>query len=66
MITTDEPQVKASSRYTIGQTCSILNISRKTLAKYTVAGLIQCGYRKPAMRKFYTGTAILTFWRAAL
>jgi DNA-binding transcriptional MerR regulator len=64
MITCDEPQVTANSRYSIGQTCSILCISRKTLAKYTNAGLIQCGYRKPTLRKFYTGVDILRFWRA--
>lgn len=66
MITSDEPQVNASSRYSINETCAILCISRKTLAKYTKAGLIQCGYRPQTLRKFYTGLSIMKFWRAAV
>ncbi len=66
MITCNEPQVVATSRYSIGETCAILNITRKTLAKYTKAGLIKCGYRPQTYRKFYTGLNIMKFWRAAV
>lgn len=66
MITCNEPQVIATSRYSIGQTCTMLNINRKTLAKYTKSGLIKCGYRPQTLRKFYTGLEIIKFWRAAV
>ena len=66
MITCNEPQVIATSRYSIGQTCTMLNINRKTLAKYTKSGLIKCGYRPQTLRKFYTGMEIIKFWRAAV
>ncbi len=66
MITSREPQVEAASRYSIGETCAILTINRKTLAKYTGSGLIKCGYRKGTMKKFYTGLDIMKFWRASV
>ena len=65
MVTCDEPNVRSNSRYSINETCVLLGITRKTLAKYTRDGLIQCGF-KPDLRKFYTGVAILKFWRAAM
>lgn len=64
MITSNQPVVEASARYSINETCAILCVSRKTLAKYTVAGLIKCGYRKATMKKFYTGLDIMKFWNA--
>ncbi|SDO13843.1 hypothetical protein SAMN04487900_110107 [Prevotella communis] len=66
MITSDEPKVTASSRYSIGQTCAILCIDRKTLGRYTKSGLIKCGYRPQSLRKFYTGLDIMKFWRASV
>lgn len=65
MVTCDEPNVRSNSRYSINETCALLGITRKTLAKYTRDGLIQCGF-KPDLRKFYTGVEILKFWRAAM
>lgn len=66
MVTSREPLVMPNDRYTIKETCAILAINRKTLAKYTKAGLIQCGHRPTTLQKFYTGQNILRFWRAAL
>lgn len=65
-ITCNEPQVNINSRYSINETCELLGITRKTLLKYTLYGLIKCGYRKATMRKFYTGLEITRFWRAAI
>ena len=65
-ITCNEPQVNINSRYSINETCKLLGITRKTLLKYTLYGLIKCGYRKATMRKFYTGLEITRFWRAAI
>jgi predicted site-specific integrase-resolvase len=66
MVTSTEPRVMPNNRYTINETCAILTISRKTLAKYTAAGMIGCGYRPTNKQKFYTGMDIMKFWKAAL
>ena len=65
-ITSNEPRVADTSRYNINETCELLGITRKTLAKYTKYGLIDCGFRKATMKKYYTGIAILKFWRASV
>lgn len=65
-VTSTKPEVIATSRYSINETCAILGITRKTLAKYTTAGMIECGFRKTTLRKFYTGLSILKFWMAAI
>lgn len=65
-VTSNKPEVLPTSRYSISETCAILGITRKTLAKYTTAGLIECGFRKATLQKFYTGIAILKFWMAAV
>lgn len=65
-ITYDEPKVNVTNRYDINATCELLGISRKTLGKYTKAGLIRCGFRKSTLKKFYTGLEIMKFWRAAV
>ena len=65
-VTSNKPEVLSTSRYSINETCAILGITRKTLAKYTTAGLIECGFRKATLQKFYTGIAILKFWMAAV
>ena len=66
MITAEEPNVKATGRYTTTQTCELLSIHRNSLCKYTKMGLIKCGFRRATARKFYLGSEILRFWRAQL
>ena len=65
-MTTDEPKVNATSRYTITQTCAILGIHRNTLLKYTTLGVIRQGVRRATARKFYTGSEIMRFWKSQL
>lgn len=64
MITPEEPKVSAEGRYSVSQTCKALGIHRNTLRKYTVAGLIKCGFRRETARKFYRGSEIVRFWKA--
>ena len=66
IMTSDEPIVNATSRYSVNETCALLGISRKTLKKYTDLALIDCGFRKATLRKYYTGLAIMKFWRASV
>lgn len=48
MITSTEPNVSATGRYSIGETCAALGIHRNTLCRYTEQGLIKCGFRRAA------------------
>ena len=48
-VTSNEPKVIATSRYSINETCELLGITRKTLQKYTVFGrLFGCERSKNA------------------
>ena len=66
MITSVEPNVVESGRYSVMETCAALGIHRNSLRKYTDMGLIKCGFRKLSARKFYAGREILKFWRAQM
>lgn len=61
-----EPQIIATARYSISQTCELLGIHRDTLRLYTdKQRIIKCGYRSIGNRKvkFYLGSEILRFWK---
>lgn len=65
-MTAQEPQVMATARYSIRQTCELLGIHRDTLRQYTdQQKIIKCGYRTIGNRKvkFYLGSEILRFWK---
>lgn len=66
MITSEEPKVSQTGRYSVTETCGILNISRVTLYRLTNSRFIRCGYRRESGRKFYLGSEILRFWKAQL
>ena len=66
MITTEEPKVKETGRYSVQQTSAVLGIHRNTLRSYTEQGLIKCGFRKVNYRKFYEGREIIRFWKASV
>lgn len=60
---TEQPNVQASSRYSVTETCKILGIHRNTLRKYTTLGRIKSGVRKSTAKKFYLGSEILNLWQ---
>ena len=62
MITSDQPQVNPSSRYTIGQTCSLLGIHRNTLRSYVKSGYIRSVQNIHGQR--FKGAEILKFWNS--
>lgn len=66
MITSIEPNVNESGRYSVTQASQALGIHRNTLRGYTDAGLIKCGFRRESGRKFYEGREIIRFWKARL
>ena len=43
-MTSDKPNVKAESRYSISKTCELLGIHRNTLRRWTDEGKIKRGY----------------------
>lgn len=66
MISANEPEVAATGRYSVTETCAQLGICKNTLRRYTELGLIRCGFRRGSGRKFYTGSEIIRFWRAQM
>ena len=60
MVTSDQPQLNPNSRYTIGQTCSLLGIHRNTLRSYVKLGYIKSIPNVHHQR--FKGTEILKFW----
>ncbi|MDY5010340.1 MAG: helix-turn-helix domain-containing protein [Sodaliphilus sp.] len=65
-MTTTEPNVSLTGRYSIIETCELLGIHRNTLTRYTNKGRIRCGIRRVNGRKFYTGMEILKLWKAEM
>ena len=66
MITAVEPEVNATSRYSIAEAAKILGVHRNSILNYTKEGLLKCGIRKATKRKYYTGLELLKFWRSSL
>jgi predicted site-specific integrase-resolvase len=58
--------VLPTNRYSIAETCKILQCHRNSLLKWTNEGRIKCEYHRATMRKYYTGTQIEKFWRNTL
>lgn len=68
-MTAYEPNVAATGRYSISQTCELLGIHRDTLRLYTdTKHLIKCGFRNIGGRiqKFYLGSEIIRFWKSQM
>lgn len=54
-----------NKKYNVTETCSILNITAKTLRTRTKAGKIICGYNKSNNRKYYFGREIKKHYNAS-
>ena len=63
-MTSEEPKVSQTGRYSTNETCTILGIHRATLHRYTMGSKIRCGFRKANRRRFYLGSEIMRFWKA--
>ncbi len=63
-MTTEIPDVTMTGRYNVTQTSAALGINKSTLLRYTMAGLINCGFRRRTYRKFYLGSEIIRFWKS--
>lgn len=63
-MSTAEPNVSDSGRYSIGEAAKILGVHRNTLRQHTNQGLIKCGFRRQNMRRFYTGVEIKKYWKS--
>ena len=55
MVTSIEPKVAPTGRYTVKQTCECLGIHRNTLRRYTDEGHIKCSFRREKCEKNISG-----------
>lgn len=62
-MTTLEPEVADTGRYSLGETCKVLKLSMKTVLKNYEAGHIRCTVRKDNGRKVFQGSDIKRFWK---
>ena len=62
MVTSDQPLVSPTARYTISQTCALLGIHRNTLRSYVNAGYIKTIQKIHGQR--FKGSEILRFWNS--
>ena len=62
MITMEKPEVDASGRYSVNDTCKLLGIARSTLMDWTKRGYIKRSYHKVGYRPFYKGMEIIKCW----
>ena len=60
----EEPNVISNARYSIKETINLLGISRQTLYKWTMNGIIKVNYRMS--HPFYLGKDILKVWRMTI
>lgn len=65
-MTSEQPKVLLTGRYTVKQTCEALGICRETLRKHTEQGYISAKHRVTNLRPYYTGKAILAYWNASM
>jgi len=63
-MTSTEPIVAVTGRYSVKDASIILGIDRKTLWRHTTEGQIKSGFRRANRRRFYTGSEILRYWKA--
>ncbi|RXE74840.1 helix-turn-helix domain-containing protein [uncultured Duncaniella sp.] len=64
-MTAKEPMVVLTAKYSIKETCELLQIHRDSLYKYTHNTCeIKCGWHRRGGRavKYYLGSEILKFW----
>jgi hypothetical protein len=62
-MTPTEPQVDPKGRYTPALAAAALGVSKRTIQRYTDAGLPYIIDRRNG-RKAYTGAALIKFWRS--
>lgn len=64
MITTLEPEVVDTGRYSVKETARSLSINPKTLYNHVNQGLISYGIRKSNGCKYFMEYEIKRYWRA--
>ena len=64
-VTMNEPCVSVTTRYTVPDASRILGISRPTLRKYAMMGLVKAGYWRNTKQMFFTGAELKKFWRTS-
>lgn len=61
-MTTVQPEVTPTARYSIDQTAEKLKISRRTVYRYIEAKTLKVRYRKSNKKPYITGQEITKVW----
>lgn len=62
-MTTEQPIIKATSRYSLLEASRLLGISKRTICRWVDAKKIKVQYRKVNDQPFITGSEILRIWQ---
>nr|DAW60314.1 MAG TPA: helix-turn-helix domain protein [Caudoviricetes sp.] len=65
-MTSTEPQVSLTGRYSPTHAAEILEISRSTLYRYIDDGKLKCKVRRSNNRQVIEGREILRLWKAEI
>lgn len=65
-MTTTEPDVIPTGRYSITETASLLGLSPRTIQRKVETGLLTAKYRKGNKRPFITGIQITKYWNKTI
>ena len=63
-MTSTEPQIALTGRYTTRETARIFGVSARTLQRWATDGKIRFGVRRANNRRFYTGAEIMRCWKS--
>ena len=66
MLTRTFPNATPGRRYSIAETCELLEINRKTLRKWTEAQMIHAKAHTADRHLFYEGEEINRFWNQTI
>lgn len=60
------PEVKPTSRYSVGETAKLLGLSQRTISRYISAGNMKVQYLKINKRPVISGLEITRIWNSTL
>lgn len=63
MITSENPKIKAQSRYTLSQAAKVMGVHRNTVARWIETGLISSERGQRSRRRFIMGSELRKLWR---
>lgn len=59
-----EPKISPSDKYELREVAEILEVSKSTVLRWTLTGLLACSIRKANGRRVWSGASIIRAWRS--